>query len=228
METCSGFKIVYHKGMKNKLSGVNKNQLPELIMSNNNTLIAFFKCSSDLVDFKTINHYKEFDTDEEGYSKLFEISQYFELLKEIIDEDKAKIIMNLFFSINPKFNSFHFYWYWSELVPQDHPGMLYCGILSSEKDKSLIEDSLKFLYSSYTFKKHYQERIKKDVLGDHTVFFIDLSTFYHMTNEKIFAVKNSFVNKLRFTKGEWHETKGENDFLWQDDPDRNPLHPDAL
>lgn len=227
----NNFKIAYHPEKKNTLKGLDKNLLPEQIIYNNNGIIAFFKCSSELFDFKTIKQYKEFDTDDEGYSKLFDISQYFELLKEIIDENKAKIIMNLFFNINPKFNRFHFYWH--NLVPKyNRSRTLYCAILASAKDKLLIDDSLKFLYSSYNFKKSYQEQIEQSFSGkgefrDYTAFLIDISTFYHMTNERIFAVKKSLFNKLKFTKGEWHETIGKNDFDRQDDPDRNPLHPDA-
>ena len=91
-----------------------------------------------------------------------------------------------------------------------------------------MDDSLKFLYSSFNFKKPYQESIKKEELGDYTIFLIDIVTFYHMTNEKIFAVKKSFADKLIFTKGEKHKTIGKNDFYAQDDPNRNALHPDAL
>ncbi len=225
LERFSNFKIVYNKE-KYTVSGIDKNLLPELIIYNNDSVIAFFHCSSDLVDFKTINQYESFDIDEEGYSKLYDISQYFELLKKITDKDKAKIIMSLFFDINSKFNEFHFYW--TGIVPQDRLRLLYCGILCNAKDKLLIDDSLKFLYSSFNFNKPYQEGVKKEDLGEYTIFLISIAIFYHMTNERIFAVKKSFADRLIFTKGEKHETIGKNNFYAQDDPNRNPLHPDAL
>lgn len=226
LERFSDYKIAYYKEKKCVVSGLDKNLLPELIIYNNDSVIALFHCSSDLVNFKAINQYESFDSDEEGYSKLYDTSQYFELLKEIIDKDKARIIMDLFFNINSKFNKFHFYW--TSIVPQDCPRLLYCGILCNAKDKSLIDDSLKFLYSSFNFNKPYQLGIKKEDLEEHTIFLIDIATFYHLTNEGLFAVKKSFANRLVFRRGERHETIGKNDFNVQDDPNRNPLHPDAL
>lgn len=225
LQKFNDFKIAYHKEKKNTLSSLNKNLLPEIIIYNKDSVIGFFKCS-DAFEVKKINQYQYFDHDEKGYSKLYDILQYFELLKENVDEDKAKIIMNLFFNIRSRFSEFHNYW--TDIIPNNKPLLLYCGILCNSKDEHLVDDSLNFIYSSYNFKKSYKDDIKKENIGNYTVFLIDISTFYHMTNVGLFAFKKSFINKLVFTKGDKHEVIGKNRFDAQDAPDKNLLHPDSI
>ena len=125
-----------------------------------------------------------------------------------------------------KFNKFHYYW--TSIIPHDSPMLLYCGILCKNKDKHLIGDSLEFVYSSYNFKKSYKDAIKKEEIGNYTIFLIDIATFYHMTNKGLFVFKKSFINRLIFTKGKKYEVIGKNRFDEQDVPNKNLLHPDSL
>lgn len=212
------------EGITENMLCIAKNREVGALSFDENSAIFTFKVSSEYPG-NTNKHI--FDCDEEGYSLLYDELEYFEYLKkEIKDESKSHTIMNLFFDILLRFNEFHLSW--TEHIPQDKPRLLFCGIFCDAKDKPLIDGSLEFLYSSFTFKDSYEDAIPKIDVEGQTLFLIDIATFYHMTNSNIFAVKRRFASKLALTKGEKHETFGTNDFYARDDPQRNPYHPDTL
>ncbi len=217
------------------LKGISENLLH--LAKNNDIGAAYFDANSVICTFKISSEYSNntnrhffryvFDYDEDGYSLLYDELDFFKYLKkEIKDDRKSQVIMNLFFDIRSEFSKFHSSW--TEHIPQDKPRLLFCGIFCDTKDKRLIDSSLELLYSSFTFKDSYEDSIPKIDIEGRTVFLIDIAAFYHMTDANIFSVKKYFANKLTIMKGEKYESFGKNDFFAQDDPQRNPYHPDAL
>jgi len=213
------------------IEGITENMLA--IAQNKDIGVLYFDENSVISTLKISSEYSEnknkhvFSFDKEGCELLYNEAEYFELLKkEIEDEDKSKVIMNMFFGIHKKFNEIH--WSWPYDIPQDKPRLLFCGLLCNSKDKKLIDSSLEFLYTSFNFRDSYKDSIPKIDVKGYNVFLIDISTFYHMTNSSLFAVKKSFASKLNLIKGEKREVIGKNDFYAQDDPQRNPLHPDCM
>jgi hypothetical protein len=194
---------------------------------NDNSAVFFTKIpyQDNIDECKGILHY--FDFDKGGYERSYKIPQYFDCLKnEVKDEAKAKIIFDLFFATNPLFNKFH--WTWTDWIPQDKPRLLFCGILCSIKDTPIVNACLEFIYSAFNLKDSYQDCILKMQAGGYSVFLIDISTFYHITNANIFAVRKGFEGNLKLIKGEKTESIGRNDYNAQADPKNNPYHPDNL
>ena len=183
LDKFKGFKIAYHKEKKNTLKDIDKDSLPELIIYDNKNAIAFFNCSSNPINSKKLDVKEKYDT-KEGNIRLYSHLRYFNLLNKIVNKNQATIIMNLFFDIHKKFNKFHID-YWYKLIPGSK--LLHCGILCNAKDKLLMENTLKFLYSSYNLNKPFKEEIKKEDLGDYAIFWINIVVFYHVTNARLFA-----------------------------------------
>jgi hypothetical protein len=122
-----------------------------------------------------------------------DIRGYFRDCRGLFGKDVATCIINLFFIIRGKFTAYHELAF---LNLDKKSRLVYCAVWCKNEESKLLCETLGIIHSKYNLTDTpFEECVKTITLSGHTIFLMDIATFYHIINPWLWGYKVAIMDK---------------------------------
>ena len=127
---------------------------------------------------------------EDGFPISYTISTFISRCEKRFGEKQTKILSNLFFYCHAKFNLFHF--------GHSGDGILNCNIIIPNELVKDVNDAFNLIFKYRNGRKESLRIIK---LSNAVIFEMNIASFYHYVNPRMFIYKTKLLVDDDFIRG---------------------------